>query len=117
DFAALLAVPDRDRGCKDPLPGDAPVPFHGAGPVLEPDLHVFRVPVYLVCSFQDSFMVYFYKPLGFGKNFYRSITAPAEPDILFEGLLIVEEACSFQVGNYSLPALRDAHALVLACGF
>jgi len=75
------------------------------------------MPFNLICGFQDVFMVDFYEPLGLGKDFYRGIAAPAEPDILLKRLLVIEEACGFKVGNDSLPAFGNAHAFILACSF
>ena len=84
----MTAVPGGYGGGKDPLPGYAPVPFHGVGPVLQADAHVGGDPFYLLCHLFYLRGIDSDKPLLLGQDLNGGLAPPAEPYVLLQRLLL-----------------------------
>src|ERR1035437_2294111 len=113
----MLTIPYRNWSCKNSLPGNAPVPFHGACPVLQPGFHILWTPVNIFCSSQNALMVDLHEPLGLGKDFYRGVATPAESNILRQRFMFIKETFSLQVENDSFSACCCTQAFIFACSF
>ena len=113
-LAAFGTEPDRDRGGKDPLAGDAPVPFHLLDPVLHPQEHVFGEPGDLVGCFLDLVRLDLHKPLPFGKDLDGRLAAPAGTNALGEFLLPFQDILRLHVGKDCRAALRGIQSFILA---
>jgi len=85
---AVFAVPGGYGGGKDPLPGYAPVPFHGVGPVLQADAHVGGDPFYLLGHLFYLRGIDSDKPLLLGQDLNGGLAPPAEPYVLLQRLLL-----------------------------
>ena len=111
-LAALVAEPDRDRGGKDPLPRDAPVPFHLFHPVLHPAEHVFGIPCDLVGGFLDLVGFDPDEPLPLGEDLDRCLAPPAGADALGQFLLSLQDVLRLHIREDRGSAFRRVQPFV-----
>ena len=115
-LAAGGAEPDRDRGRKDPLPGDAPVPLHGFRPVLHPGEHVLRRPGDPPCRIHDIVPVDPDEPLPLREDLDRGLAPPAGSHPLFEFLLPLQDPALLHIREDRFPAGLRRHPLIRGRG-